>query len=105
MQIIGQGAFERPLEEDAALLEPVLIHVRNCLARQGLAEDLGQTQRLGQLQRQLEPRGSLLGLVAEHEEPSELRGGVREVLVRLFVRERCERRLESGNRLGRCPSR
>ena len=65
-----------------------------------LAEDLGQTQRLGQLQRELEPRRSHLGLVAEHEEPSELRRGVREVLVRLFVRERGERRLESRNRLG-----
>ena len=101
MQVVGERALERSLEEDARLLEPVALRIQERLAGQRLCEHLRQPERLGQLQGHLEPRGGEVVLLVEDEKAAELRGGVGDVPVRLLAGKRAERGLEPRDRLRR----
>ena len=64
-----------------------------------LGDDLGQLERLRQLQRELEARRGSLVLAAKRQESAELRGDRGDVSVRLLAGERLERLLESRDSL------
>ena len=74
MQLVGERELECSVEQNAALLEPVLVRVENRLARQRLCEDFGQAQRFGELERHLEARSGAFVVLVQDEEAAELRG-------------------------------
>jgi hypothetical protein len=91
-----ESNLERVLEQREALLRPSPREDQHASLRiQRLREHLRQRDGLGQLERLLDPLRRPLGLAHEEEQPAELGGERRQVLVRRVLLEHDERPLHA----------
>ena len=96
--LVREGYVDRPLEEDARLVEAVCLEEEDALAGERFRQRVGQVELLGQAQGVLDVRAAPLDLAVQDQEAAEL-GRDLGRLRALLAGERLQHRLEPGHGL------
>ena len=91
MALVLQRDRERAFEQDPRFVQVTLDRGGCALRVEGMRENVGEVEPLGDLERLLDVGLRPVTLAAQHEKPAELTGDRRDVCVRLAFGERLER--------------